>query len=42
VITLETGRSERIDNMRAFAAAALDLVIEALRGGKPPLLGQDR
>ena len=29
--TLETGMSERIGNMRAFAQAALDLLAEALR-----------
>jgi nicotinamide-nucleotide amidase len=38
VITLETGRDDRTDNMRAFAAAALELLIQALSGGKP---GQD-
>jgi nicotinamide-nucleotide amidase len=35
VITLETGRDDRIDNMRAFAAAALELLIRGLSGGKP-------
>jgi nicotinamide-nucleotide amidase len=35
VITLETGRDDRTDNMRAFAAAALELLIQALSGGKP-------
>jgi nicotinamide-nucleotide amidase len=29
-ITLETGNADRVANMRAFAAAALDLLIEAL------------
>jgi nicotinamide-nucleotide amidase len=29
-ITLETGSADRVANMRAFAAAALDLLIEAL------------
>jgi nicotinamide-nucleotide amidase len=29
-ITLETGSSDRVANMRAFAAAALDLLLEAL------------
>lgn len=33
-ITLETGRADRIDNMRAFAAAALELLIQGL-GGRP-------
>lgn len=32
VITLETGSSDRIANMRAFSAAALDLLAEALAG----------
>lgn len=32
VTTLATGRAERIDNMRAFAAAALDLLIQSLGG----------
>ena len=31
-LTLETGNSDRIANMRAFAGAALDLLIEALGG----------
>jgi len=31
-ITLETGKSDRIANMHAFAAAALDLLENALRG----------
>jgi nicotinamide-nucleotide amidase len=35
VITLETGRTDRMDNMRAFAAAALDLLIQAVSGDKP-------
>jgi nicotinamide-nucleotide amidase len=35
VITLETGRNDRMDNMRAFAAAALDLLIQAVSGDKP-------
>jgi nicotinamide-nucleotide amidase len=39
VITLETGRNDRMDNMRAFAQAALDLLIQALSGGKPHPLG---
>jgi nicotinamide-nucleotide amidase len=30
VITLETGSSDRVANMRAFAAAALDLLAQAL------------
>ena len=30
VITLETGKSDRIANMRAFAAAALDLMLQSL------------
>jgi nicotinamide-nucleotide amidase len=30
-ITLETGSADRVANMRAFAAAALDLLAEALR-----------
>lgn len=30
-ITIETGHADRVANMRAFAAAALDLLIEALR-----------
>jgi hypothetical protein len=30
-ITLETGKSDRIANMHAFAAAALDLLETALR-----------
>jgi nicotinamide mononucleotide (NMN) deamidase PncC len=29
-ITLETGSSDRVANMRAFSAAALDLLLEAL------------
>lgn len=33
VITLETGKSDRVVNMRAFSAAALDLLLKAL-GGK--------
>jgi len=33
VITLETGKSDRVANMRAFSAVALDLLIKAL-GGK--------
>ncbi len=33
VITLETGSSDRVANMRAFSAAALDLLVQAL-GGK--------
>ena len=35
VITVETGRGDRMDNMRAFAAAALDLLIQALSGRRP-------
>ena len=31
-ITLETGRSDRIANMRAFSAAALDLLAEVIAG----------
>lgn len=31
-ITLETGSSDRVGNMRAFAAAALDLLAECLAG----------
>ena len=30
VITLETGKSDRIANMRAFSAAALDLLLQTL------------
>jgi PncC family amidohydrolase len=30
-ITLETGSADRVANMRAFAAAALDLLVESLR-----------
>jgi nicotinamide-nucleotide amidase len=30
VVTLETGSSDRVANMHAFAAAAIDLLIEAL------------
>jgi nicotinamide-nucleotide amidase len=33
-ITLETGSSDRVANMHAFAAAALDLLIEALTGDR--------
>ncbi len=29
-ITLETGKADRLDNMRAFAAAALDLLAQSL------------
>ena len=32
VITIETGKSDRAGNMRAFAAAALDLLVETLDG----------
>lgn len=32
-ITLETGESDRLDNMRAFAAAALDFLTETVAGG---------
>ena len=32
VITLETGKSDRVANMRAFSAAALDLLLKALGG----------
>ena len=35
VITVETGRSERMDNMQVFAAAALDLLIQVLSAGGP-------
>jgi nicotinamide-nucleotide amidase len=31
-ITLETGSSDRVANMQAFAAAALDLLVETLNG----------
>ena len=31
-ITLETGKSDRVANMRAFSAAALDLLMEMLAG----------
>jgi nicotinamide-nucleotide amidase len=31
-VTLETGRSDRVANMHAFAAAALDLLETTLRG----------
>jgi nicotinamide-nucleotide amidase len=40
-ITLKTGRAERIDNMRAFAGAALELLIQVL-SSCPPLSGEDR
>jgi PncC family amidohydrolase len=33
-ITLETGSSDRVGNMHAFAAAALDLLIEVLAGDR--------
>src|SRR5712691_5649632 len=33
VVTVETGSADRVANMRAFAAAALDLLLKAL-GGK--------
>ena len=33
-ITLETGSSERVANMRAFSAAALDLLGQCLAGGE--------
>jgi PncC family amidohydrolase len=32
VITIETGKNDRVGNMRAFAAAALDLLSETLSG----------
>jgi nicotinamide mononucleotide (NMN) deamidase PncC len=32
-ITLETGSGDRVANMRAFGAAALDLLLEALGEG---------
>jgi nicotinamide-nucleotide amidase len=32
-ITLETGSADRVANMRAFAGAALDLLLEALSAG---------
>jgi nicotinamide-nucleotide amidase len=35
VITVETGRNERMDNMHVFAAAALDLLIQVLSAGRP-------
>jgi nicotinamide mononucleotide (NMN) deamidase PncC len=31
-VTLETGQSDRLANMRAFAAAALDLLAKTLAG----------
>ena len=34
-ITLETGSGDRLANMRAFAAAGLDLLFEALTTGDP-------
>jgi nicotinamide-nucleotide amidase len=39
VMTVETGRNERTDNMRVFAQAALDLLIQALSGSKPHPVG---
>ena len=35
-ITLETGNSDRVANMRAFAAAALDLLAECLAAVPAP------
>jgi nicotinamide-nucleotide amidase len=35
-ITLETGNSDRVANMRAFAAAALDLLAECLAAAPAP------
>jgi nicotinamide mononucleotide (NMN) deamidase PncC len=35
VITLETGSADRVGNMRAFAAAALDLLADALAKSAP-------
>src|SRR5271170_6570285 len=35
-ITLETGSSDRVANMRAFAAAALDLLAESLAAARAP------
>src|SRR5262252_4155577 len=35
VLTLETGSGDRVANMRAFAAAGLDLLFEALTTGDP-------
>jgi nicotinamide-nucleotide amidase len=35
VITLETGGSDRVANMRAFSIAALDLLLETLRAQIP-------
>jgi nicotinamide-nucleotide amidase len=35
-ITLETGSSDRVANMRAFAAAALDLLAESLAAAPAP------
>ncbi len=30
-MTLETGKSDRLDNMHAFTAAALNFLLQALR-----------
>jgi PncC family amidohydrolase len=35
VVTLETGRPDRFENMQAFAGAALTLLDEATAGGQP-------
>lgn len=40
-ITLETGRADRAANMRAFARAALALLVEALEAAAPPQSGSD-
>jgi nicotinamide mononucleotide (NMN) deamidase PncC len=34
-ITIETGSADRVANMRTFAAAALDLLVEAIGPGGP-------
>ncbi len=34
-ITLETGRNDRVDNMRTFAAAALRLLIDCIEAAPP-------
>jgi hypothetical protein len=33
-MTLETGKSDRLDNMHAFTAAALDFLLQAV--SRPP------
>ena|SRR5579864_3138420 len=35
-LTLETGKSDRVANMRAFAAAALDLLMQSIAATGPP------